>query len=185
MGVTWTGRVDSLSRLLAKLRPCRALQAPGRLSKAHRSRTPPSGLPSRSAPPTTLTKASASAAMTSGLHATALVEPDAPLRLYGRRLDRAEARQAGSISLLRRSADQGGSPQKGRSRRLHSHTSSVWWFLGTRRPRRRSLSQASASVATLPDFTAAQRAAWSLSVWSAYSFAKSAIATSKRSLLPR
>src|SRR5829696_9568642 len=25
-------------------------------------------------------------------------------------------------------------PQKGRSRRLHSHTSSVWWFLGTRRP---------------------------------------------------
>src|SRR5215212_1021189 len=52
-------------------------------------------------------------------------------------------------------------------------------------PRRRSLSQASASVATLPEFTAAQRAAWSLSVWSAYSFAKSAIATSKRSLLPR
>src|SRR5215211_8083068 len=25
-------------------------------------------------------------------------------------------------------------PHKGRSRRLHSHTSSVWWFLGTRRP---------------------------------------------------
>src|SRR5215207_7687669 len=25
-------------------------------------------------------------------------------------------------------------PQKGRSRCLHSHTSSVWWFLGTRRP---------------------------------------------------
>src|SRR5215208_2914430 len=52
-------------------------------------------------------------------------------------------------------------------------------------PQSRSLSQASASVASLPDFTAAQRAAWSLSVWSAYSFAKSAIATSKRSLLPR
>src|SRR5215204_6158247 len=52
-------------------------------------------------------------------------------------------------------------------------------------PRRHSLSQASASAATLPDFTAAQRAAWSLSVWSAYSFAKLAIATSKRSLLPR
>src|SRR5215207_6952216 len=25
-------------------------------------------------------------------------------------------------------------PHKGRSRRLHSYTSSVWWFLGTRRP---------------------------------------------------
>src|SRR5215203_3983605 len=25
-------------------------------------------------------------------------------------------------------------PQNGRSRRLHNHTSSVWWFLGTRRP---------------------------------------------------
>jgi hypothetical protein len=48
---TLTGRVDSLCRLLAKLRPCRALRAPGRLSKAHRSRTPPSGLPSRSARP--------------------------------------------------------------------------------------------------------------------------------------
>src|SRR5215207_8078556 len=51
IGVTWTGRVDSLCRLLAKLRPCRALRAPGRLSKAHRSRTLPFGLPSRSARP--------------------------------------------------------------------------------------------------------------------------------------
>jgi hypothetical protein len=48
---TLTGRVDSLCRLLAKLRPCRALQAPGRLWKTHRSRTPPSGLLSRSARP--------------------------------------------------------------------------------------------------------------------------------------
>src|SRR5215211_5461275 len=48
---TLTGRVDNLIRLLAKLRPCRALRAPGRLSKAHRSRTTPFKLPSRSARP--------------------------------------------------------------------------------------------------------------------------------------
>jgi hypothetical protein len=44
-----TGRVDNLFRLLAKLRPCRVLRARGKRSKAHRSRTPPFGLPSRSA----------------------------------------------------------------------------------------------------------------------------------------
>ena len=48
---TLTGRVDSLCRLLAKLHPSRALRAPGRLSKAHRSRTPPFRLPSCSARP--------------------------------------------------------------------------------------------------------------------------------------
>ena len=48
------------------------------------------------------------------------------------------------------------------------------------------ISQApTSSSASLPDSTAAQRAAWSRSVWLANASAKSPIALSKRSLLPR
>src|SRR5215213_5442693 len=67
---TLTGRVDNHFRLLAKLRPCRALRAPGDFRRRTGQAPHHSDYPLAQHAPTTPTKASASAAMTSRLHAT-------------------------------------------------------------------------------------------------------------------